>query len=203
MSWRLAKSLIKLREQLDAAHPNRSKVSDGSIGDQSHSARKSDHNPNAQGVVTAIDITADPANGIRGDVLSRALAQDKRTKYVIWNGKIFRSYKPQLGWAAYTGTNRHDKHVHISVLASGYDDVSPWFNLESEEPTTQRLVLRFGDTGQAVVDLQRALGIRMDGRFGPKLLAEVKAFQRTHGLEPDGIVGRASWGKLRELGRVK
>ncbi len=64
MNWRLAKSLETLRSQVNAVHPNRSKESDGSIGNAEHSARESDHNPNSAGVVCAIDITPDPAGGV-------------------------------------------------------------------------------------------------------------------------------------------
>ena len=34
MAWRLAKSLEKLRSQVNAKHPKRSKASDGAIGDE-------------------------------------------------------------------------------------------------------------------------------------------------------------------------
>ncbi len=43
MSWRLAKSLVSLRNELNTAYGGRSKVSDGSIGDLAHSSRVSDH----------------------------------------------------------------------------------------------------------------------------------------------------------------
>lgn len=200
MSWRLAKSLIKLREQINAAHPTRSRVSDGSVGDARHqrAGNKSDHNPNAQGVVTAIDITHDPVNGVDGKHLSRALAEDKRTKYVIFAGEIYRSYKPHLGWAKYTGSNSHNKHVHISVVANGADDVSPWANLGQGDPVVttnapiKRSTLRRGDTGTAVQDLQRRLDIRVDGAFGPDTEHAVREFQAHHGLKVDGVVGKAT-----------
>jgi hypothetical protein len=54
MAWRVAKSLLTLREQVDAMAPNRNKSSDGTIGDQSHRSRNSDHNPNADGVAVAV-----------------------------------------------------------------------------------------------------------------------------------------------------
>jgi hypothetical protein len=63
MAPRIAKSLDVLRSQINKAHPNRSKVSDGWIGDTAHAARASDHNPNSGGVVTALDLTHDPAHG--------------------------------------------------------------------------------------------------------------------------------------------
>jgi peptidoglycan hydrolase-like protein with peptidoglycan-binding domain len=169
-------------------------VSDGSIGDTAHSARKSDHNPNAQGVVTAIDITADTANGVDGHELSRTLAQDGRTKYVIFAGEIYRSYKPHLGWTKYTGANPHNKHVHISVLASNADDDALWANIGEARPKIiGRSTLRYKDRGSSVQDLQRLLGIEQDGVFGNLTLHAVREFQEHHGLEVDGIAGPRFW----------
>jgi peptidoglycan hydrolase-like protein with peptidoglycan-binding domain len=49
--------------------------------------------------------------------------------------------------------------------------------------------LRLGSRGAAVARIQTALGIGVDGIFGPKTRAAVRAFQRAHGLEVDGVVG--------------
>ena len=136
-SWRLAKSLVKLRAQIDAAAPHRSKASDGSIGDAAHFARgsASDHNPwvkdaNGDPVVTAIDVTHDPARGCDGNVLAQALidSQDPRIKYVIWNRRIASQTQSPWVWRPYNGANPHDKHVHISVVTdqAEYDSSSPW-----------------------------------------------------------------------------
>jgi hypothetical protein len=64
MTWRLASGLDKTAfpGQRTLAEPF-SKDSDGSIGDEHHSARASDHNPDEHGVVHAIDITHDPKGG--------------------------------------------------------------------------------------------------------------------------------------------
>ena len=59
-----------------------------------------------------------------------------------------------------------------------------------------RPVLRMGDTGDDVKLLQRALGITDDGDFGPNTKNAVIAFQKKHGLYPDGIVGKESWAAL-------
>jgi peptidoglycan hydrolase-like protein with peptidoglycan-binding domain len=64
--------------------------------------------------------------------------------------------------------------------------------------------LRYGSSGQAVKALQAALNARLaqlsplavDGLFGPKTLAGVKAFQASQGLKADGIVGTLTWGRL-------
>lgn len=65
MTWRLSKGLERLRAQVNDKWPNRRKDSDGSVGDTSHAARPSDHNPDSRGVVHAIDITHDPRGGLR------------------------------------------------------------------------------------------------------------------------------------------
>lgn len=62
------------------------------------------------------------------------------------------------------------------------------------------MVLRMGDTGPAVRELQRALGERLDGAFGPRTRALVEAFQRDNGLTVDGVVGPATWGLLNASG---
>ena len=70
MAWRLARALDVLRQQVNAAWPDRNKQLDGTIGDLRHQRQgASDHNPNPAGVVCAIDITHDP-NGPDGDRLA-------------------------------------------------------------------------------------------------------------------------------------
>lgn len=126
--WYVAGSLNQLLAQLNARAPQRSKVSDGSIGDAAHSARLSDHNPTASGQVCARDFTNDPAGGLPGQWLADTLVsgRDPRIKYVIWNRRIADSRRGWR-WEAYTGTNPHDHHVHVSVFAGALgDDTRPW-----------------------------------------------------------------------------
>ena len=58
------------------------------------------------------------------------------------------------------------------------------------------VVLRVGARGEAVRRLQEALGVAVDGAFGPETLAAVEAFQRAQGLTVDGIVGQKTWAAL-------
>ena len=54
-------------------------------------------------------------------------------------------------------------------------------------------LLKRGDKGENVKILQKALGgITVDGDFGAKTEAAVKAFQKSKGLTADGIVGSAT-----------
>jgi HK97 family phage prohead protease len=59
-----------------------------------------------------------------------------------------------------------------------------------------------GETGKRVSDLQARLNemgasLKVDGTFGPKTLAAVKAFQKAHGLKVDGLVGPKTTAALR------
>jgi hypothetical protein len=130
MAYRIAKSLDTLRRQINEKYPQRSKASDGWIGDTAHSARASDHNPNEAGVVCAFDVTNDPANGCNAQDLAETLRtnRDPRLAYVISNSQIFSSTVSPWVWRPYNGANKHNKHCHISVKQSAalYDDPSPW-----------------------------------------------------------------------------
>jgi peptidoglycan hydrolase-like protein with peptidoglycan-binding domain len=47
--------------------------------------------------------------------------------------------------------------------------------------------------GNAVVRLQEALHLAVDGEFGPETEAAIKRLQARHGLDVDGVVGPATW----------
>ena len=56
----------QLRDQIDTWYADRRSTSDGWLGDARHSARKSDHNPDTDGCVRAIDVDSrlDSSEGI-------------------------------------------------------------------------------------------------------------------------------------------
>jgi peptidoglycan hydrolase-like protein with peptidoglycan-binding domain len=58
------------------------------------------------------------------------------------------------------------------------------------------VVVKRGDRGDAVRKIQEALGVGVDGVFGPVTERAVKRFQRSHGLLVDGIVGPQTRGAL-------
>jgi peptidoglycan hydrolase-like protein with peptidoglycan-binding domain len=62
---------------------------------------------------------------------------------------------------------------------------------EQQKPT-----LRRGDSGALVRELQKKLGVTVDGIFGPATEAAVRDYQRRIGLKDDGIVGMYTWAAL-------
>ncbi len=131
MAWRVARSLDVLLGQINTRFPQRSKASDGSIGDRAHAATKSEHNPDHLGIVRARDFTHDPAHGVDIDRLSDELAasRDPRIRYIIANALILdsRPGNRPWQWVKYAGSNPHTKHLHLSVVADARaDDPRPW-----------------------------------------------------------------------------
>ena len=130
----LSKAAQQLRLQVDDTYPDRDRTSDGWIGDTRHSARPSDHNPDAEGIVRAIDIDRDLSGKAKPDLMPdladqirHAAKSDKRIAYIIFAGKIA---SPRMGWRwrKYSGINPHTKHCHISFTKKGDADGS-FFNI--------------------------------------------------------------------------
>ena len=66
------------------------------------------------------------------------------------------------------------------------------------------MLIRKGDKGEEVRQIQQELDIEADGIFGPVTEAEVMRFQREEDLDVDGIVGPITWAMLlalRQTGR--
>lgn len=59
------------------------------------------------------------------------------------------------------------------------------------------MVLKLGSKGNEVKALQEKLNLKADGIFGPLTEEAVKDFQRSNGLEVDGIVGTNTLSKLK------
>ena len=120
-------------------------------------------------------------------------------------------------------TNQNMSHVGIHVgdgviiECSGtvrYNNISKsiWTHyaipkgLGGDTPMPWRTTIRKGSTGEDVVYCQEIL-MRLgydlqpygaDGKFGNKTLAAVKDFQKTHGLNADGVVGPLTWDALEK-----
>ncbi|HEY3830603.1 MAG TPA: peptidoglycan-binding protein [Solirubrobacteraceae bacterium] len=69
------------------------------------------------------------------------------------------------------------------------------FAASSPEPTTTTqhyITLRSGSEGRQVRLLQQALGLHVDGVYGPETAAAVRRFQASRGLTTDGVLGAAT-----------
>jgi hypothetical protein len=126
MTWELAPSLAACRAEANRIAPNRSKASDGTVGDAAHQARTSDHNVGARNRVHALDLTHDPAGGFDAHayVERLRLSQDRRVKYLISNDRIAGPGSAAGGWAWHPyrqddpHRNQHRHHAHISIWST-------------------------------------------------------------------------------------
>lgn len=115
---------VAVLRQATALKPLRKKASDGLLPSAAHQMQnpKSDHNTGL-----AVDLTHDPKNGIDCAEIFEKLKEDARVDYLIFNGKIWSKAKAKDGNRKYTGSNPHNKHLHISIKADMATDTSPWF----------------------------------------------------------------------------
>jgi hypothetical protein len=132
MKPKLSHAAIQFREQCDDSFPDRDRLSDGWIGDTRHATRKSDHNPDEQGWVRAIDLDRDLFKGSKPDIMADLADQvrlackskrEKRVSYIIFDGRICSSIL-NWKWRKYTGANKHEKHCHISFKKAADNDRS-------------------------------------------------------------------------------
>lgn len=184
-TWRECKALVTLLKEVNQKWPTRSKVSDGTIGDMAHQHRISDHDPNSNGVVCAMDITNDPAHGLISRKLAEELinSRDARIKYVISNRQICSGVSGPSPWVwrTYTGANPHEHHMHISVRtpANYYDDDRAW-DLSGITPAHPvPVVVPIGSTKWIQHELNaRGAGPKLqeDGYEGQVTQAAIRAF---------------------------
>lgn len=120
---RLAPSLVNLFDEINILWPHRDHRTDGWIGDAAHQATQSDHNPDSRGIVHAIDIDKD---GIDPTMVVSAIIDDALpTSYVVWNRQIWsrsRRWVPR----AYTGSNPHTDHIHVSIQYGPHWESADW-----------------------------------------------------------------------------
>jgi hypothetical protein len=115
---------IAVLRQATAISPLRMKASDGLLPSQAHIKQSptSDHNTGL-----AVDLTHDPKKGIDCVDIFQKLKEDKRVKYLIFKGKIWSVERAAEGDREYSGSNPHNKHLHISINDGMGKDTSPWF----------------------------------------------------------------------------
>lgn len=129
--WTVVPNLLEGRAQLDARFPNREHGAEGTIGDMSHQASASSHNPDETGnpeysdhdgkdEVRAWDADKDlnDPNVTMEQVVQHLLAGARSGKfwwirYIIFNGRIWHR-RDGFVTRTYTGSNKHTDHAHIN-----------------------------------------------------------------------------------------
>ena len=143
-------------------------------------------------VLDAETMGAHVIEGNHGDAVSTR-------RVVFGNPNLLALVSPDYGAAARTGAagTAGSKSASKSAAGAGQEPrVEPAFR--------KAPVLRRGRRGEAVVILQQALELRgflcglwgADGVFGPDTERALLDFQRSRGLEPDGVVGPVTWTAL-------
>ena len=111
-------------------------------------------------------------------------------------------------WGTVTLANQGRTALQILRYYYGSDiEIIRTSNIQSIPQSYPGSPLRQGDSGTAVFTLQRQLNriakdypflgkLTVDGVFGSRMAATVRAFQKQFNLTADGVVGRSTWYKI-------
>ncbi|MCM3554228.1 peptidoglycan-binding protein [Janibacter melonis] len=134
-------------------------------------------------------VLAPGARGAAVKTLQRALAIGVDGSYGSATEKAVRSFQ----WAS-------------KLKVTGVVDAKTWDALEARDYPFLKYrttVIKPGSKGYAVTTLQRYLGVRADGSYGPKTVEAVKALQGRRGMARTGIVGGMTWQALEHELRAR
>lgn len=181
MAWFVVPNLNELMNQLNVRFPARDKSSDGSIGDTSHQASKSSHNPDrtanseykdgdALDEVRARDFDSDLRDplGVSAEMVVQHIVTMARAgrlpylRYIIFNKRIWEKSN-KFATRAYTGSNPHDKHFHVNSDYTQAADTATGVNWALDEiggttpnpPVAGHRTLKQGDQGDDVKNVQQ------------------------------------------------
>lgn len=135
---------------------------------------------------------------------------------IIHDRKVWSARHPDAGWRPYDGENPHTDHAHVELTPEAASSLTvqhvnntlaPAANA-TEVILSQLPTLKKGMTGQFVTRLQALLnasgaGLALDGAFGEKTDAALRAFQAAHNVRAsvdngkgDGEAGKYTWAAL-------
>lgn len=147
-AWYAPPFLRSILAEADRIAPGRSHASDGTIGDATHAASESDHNPDESGCVHAVDVTNDPGNGFdawaEGQGIARRIqgGHETRIKYLVaFDGDKDMIFNPSVAmWWRQNGRTPkadHASHLHVSILYTVVAETStaPLFRPNLPAPT--------------------------------------------------------------------
>lgn len=140
--------------------------------------------------------------------------------YIIWNRKVWKSYRDSDIWTDYTGPVPHIDHIHFSFAWDGACKRTSWWtgkaltsvnsatcgtsaphvSVDTEFTKNKSTLLKIGSTGDAVRLAQANLpGVTVDGSYGPKTAAAVRKFQTSYKLDVTGRVNKGVWNQMERL----
>lgn len=156
--WRLSGNLVSIRADIKGRWPN---VTVYDIGDTSHQAGTSDHNPDSRGIVCAIDVMF--SVGPEASAIVAACRGREDLRYIIHNRTMWHK---RDGWkpTTYTGSDPHTNHVHISCehTTTSDNDRTPLWTIQVED--NDMYLVRQADHNDVYI---------MTGNAGPQIVSEI------------------------------
>lgn len=212
---RLAKSLVVLRDQIDALFPDRDRCCDGNILDQHRRTNYDGDHTASPDVARALYVTNDPAVGLKSHDLALSLmrAKDRRIRVVISQGQYFQGPAGERPWTLQPYHKRRDHWDDVLIMVRDeeeyFDDELRWKlrrvaserSAADSQERRERPILRPGCLGDDVKAMQKRLNaiganIPSDGKYGDRTERAVNRFKAAAGLPEDGIVDAAVWQAL-------
>lgn len=180
----LVPCLVALRSEFNTEAPNRDKGSDGWIGDAAHQQEVSDHNPDAQGRVLAVDIDSTGPWPIPFDdyvdfiILQCQNDLETRIEYIIRNRKIYQrkhGFEPE----DYPGDDPHTGHAHFSARHdhTGQNDEGTWFMLSATDKSFITTTIRT-EVAKVAGEVWGFMLERPDSKAVPKVKTSAGGYQR-------------------------
>lgn len=138
-------------------------------------------------------------NGYGSAAAKKAIAKAKALGFEWggdWSGFVD---KPHLqynykGYGTDTFKTKGDA-ISLTVTTTTAAKTSATTDNKAIVPYPGKLIKK-GSAGKDVERIQRAVGVKVDGDFGPATEKAVKAYQKRKGLEVDGIVGKNTWNMM-------
>lgn len=214
MAWIVVPNLLELREQLNTIAPKRDKASDGTVGDYNHSKGRSSHNPDdikgnaewesdpdGKEEIRAIDFDIDfKVPGLTARKFVDHLLKYARNgtfwwlRYIIYDRTI---WSKSNGWASrsYSGSNPHDKHVHVnSDFSQAADDVKnvnyrlnellPEVDMPLTREDAQLIIREFRNTREVLSDTNVYI---IAGETAKRIAPALQRIEAALGLEASEV----------------
>ena len=145
-----------------------------------------------------------------------AMARRFGIMYIIWNNQIWGTYEMDAGWRPYNGASPHTDHIHFSFSWDGAMQRTSWWTGKPwtevsrgpggptvpVTPPSSYPTLKEGASGPDVVLAQEVLGVTADGVFGPGTKAALLEWQEKNGVKATGVLDKATWNTMVELGDI-